>query len=130
MFPLTLQHRCTCFCIQIPHTYYEFNIASFCRHSSNQCSSSQIIHACHMKDARQNIQLSRDACENKHNFSEKFHVCSKKISYHNVRACHSCCRTSQLRRESDRTIITELELGPILFQPHELSIQVMIFHLL
>ena len=60
-------------------TYYELNIASFCHLSSNQCSSSQIIHACHMKDTRQNIQLSRDA--RNHNSSERFpcRVCSKNI---------------------------------------------------
>ena len=77
MSSLIHQHVCTCFFIHIPH--YEFNIASFCHLSSNQCSSSQIIHACHMKDTRQNIQLSRDA--RKYNSSERFPccVCSKNI---------------------------------------------------
>ena len=115
-------------------TYYEFNIVSFCHLSSNQCSSSQIIHACHMKYACQTIQLSRGACAKKNIIPQRdFHVMCVFQKYSptisDLIAVFAGHHSSGGKCDRTKQSLIELELRPILFQPHELSIQVMIFRL-
>ena len=81
MSSLIIQHRCTCFCTHIPHKVLWIQ---YCQLLSSFIQSVFILtdYPCLPQDARQTIQLSRDACTKQTYFLRKLFmscVCSNNI---------------------------------------------------
>ena len=134
MSSLILQHRCTCFCTHIPHKVLWIQ---YCQLLSSFIQSVFILtdYSCLLHERCMSDHSTIQRCLRKTNiFPQKaFHVMCVSQKYPPtiselitvVAGHHSSGDKGDMIKQSS----TELELRHILFQPHKLSIQVIIFRL-